>query len=229
MPGTTEPLVYQAVRAVGTLRPKIQPSSGRVFADHLDVRGTAFWLKDYKILITCSHVVQNLAVAPVEIAGLLVVGNRGNYQRAMVGLVDFDHDLAVLHLPPDTQQQVIDAEAATGLEITDSYPTVSTEVAYAGFPLGEQLLNSTQAPTYAEGVVGAQLRDHGRRRDIQIAGAVIGGFSGSPVVLKSSNKVVGVLSNSPSREAGTANIFMAVAWEHVKALAEMYKRNPLQL
>lgn len=220
-----EPKVYKAVRAVGALRPKFQPDAqGKIFADKLDVRGTAFWLKEYNILITCSHVVQDLVIAPIEITGLLVVGNRGNYLRASVGMVDFDHDLAVLRLPPDVPKEALDKELEDGLEIVDDYPEVGNAISYAGFPLGVQLLNSTQAPTYAAGVVGAQLRhSNAIRKDIQITGVVTGGFSGSPVVLQDTNKLIGVLSNSPSKEAGSASIFMAVSWEHVKALAELAK------
>lgn len=217
-----EPSVYRAVRAVGTLKPKFQPSpQGKIFADQLDVRGTAFWIKDYGILVTCAHVVQDLVVAPVEVTGLLVVGNRGEYLRATVGMVDFDHDLAVLRLPLDVPKEVFEKEKNQGLEIANNDPNVGQPVAYVGFPLGVQLLNSTHAPTYAEGVVGAQLRHHGVRKNIQITGPVTGGFSGGPVVKRETNELVGVLSNSPSEKAGNAGIFMAVSWAHVRALANL--------
>lgn len=216
------PAVYKAVRAVGILRPKFQPTQGKVFIEGLEVIASAFWLKEYKVLITCAHVVQNLVGAPIEITGLLVVGNMGNYGRAVVATIDIEHDLAVLRIP-EAPQDFIEKESVDGLDITNEYPVVGAEVGYAGFPLGQQLLNSTHAPTYAEGVVGAQLRHHGPRKNIQITGAVTGGFSGSPVVLKDTNKLIGVLSNSPSKEAGSVNIFMATSWEHVKALAELSK------
>ncbi len=217
-----EPLVYKAVRAVGILQPKFQPSRGKAFIENLNVIATAFWLKDYKILITCAHVVQNLIGAPIEITGLLVVGNRGNYNRAVVRAIDMEHDLAALRLA-DVPPEFIERESLDGLEIIEQYPVVGTVIGYSGFPLGNQILNSTHAPTYAEGVVGAQMRHRGVRKDIQITGVVTSGFSGSPVVLQGTNKLVGVLSDSPSKEAGGANIFMAVSWEHVKALAELSK------
>lgn len=216
------PAVYKAVRAIGILRPRFQPSQGKAFIEGLDVIATAFWLKEYKILITCAHVVENFLGAPVEITGLLVVGNMGNYGRAIVGTIDLEHDLATLRLV-DAPNDFVDTEANDGLKIVEQYPTVGDEVGYAGFPLGKQLLNSTHAPTYAEGVIGAQLRRQGLRKSIQITGAVASGFSGSPVVSKKTNKLVGVLSNSPSQEAGNSSIFMAVSWEHVKALAELSK------
>lgn len=220
-----EPEVYKAVRAIGTLKPKFQPNQGKIFVDQLDIKGTAFWLKDYQVLITCAHVVQDIALSPVEIAGLLVVGNLGNYQPALVSVIDFTHDLAVIHLPPDTPKEIIDKETADGLEIVDDYPEVGDAIAYAGFPLGLQLLDTQHSPTYAEGVIGAKKREDNLKKQIQITGAVTGGFSGSPIVLKKDKKkLVGVLSNSPSKEAGDANIFMAISWEHVKSLAEMFKK-----
>jgi hypothetical protein len=44
------PPIYSAVRAIGVLKPKFQNQQpgGPVFADSLDVRGTAFWLKNHK-------------------------------------------------------------------------------------------------------------------------------------------------------------------------------------
>lgn len=218
-----EPPVYKAVRAVGTLKPKFQPNpKGTIFADTLDVRGTAFWLKEYRIMVTCAHVVRDLVVAPIEITGLLVVGNKGNYARATVGLVDFDHDLALLHLPDDVPGEIAAKESADGLGLADSYEEIGASVSYAGFPLGTRMLGSTHAPTYAEGVVGGQIRRQPRRLELQVTGAVVGGFSGAPVVSKKHpDKLLGVLSNSPSKEAGDAHIFMAISWEHVFALAEL--------
>ena len=148
------------------------------------------------------------------------MGNNGNFTRASVSVVDIQHDLAVLELHGDLS--IIDRESADGLEICSEYAGVGTEVAYAGFPLGDQLLDASQAPTYAQGVVGAQLREHTDRKHIQISGAVVGGFSGAPIVRKDApNKVVGVLSNSPSKQAGDASIFMGVSWEHLKALVSL--------
>lgn len=217
----TEPAVCTAVRAVGILKPKFQPSGpgGMIFAESLEVKGTAFWFQDYKVLVTCGHVVRDLAGVPIEVAGLLVVGNRGRYSRAHIGIIDFTHDLAIIY--PDLPPEDVEKESALGLSIADAYPDVGTNVAYAGFPLGTQLLDASHAPTYAEGVVGAQLRLRGRKKQLQITGTVVGGFSGSPIVDKANPKsVVGLLSESPSKEAGDANIFMASSWEHLKAVAD---------
>lgn len=219
---TGPPTVYKAVRAIGILRPRFQPSQGKAFVESLDVIATAFWLRDYKILVTCAHVVEKLLGAPIEITGLLVVGNMGKYNRAVIGAIDMEHDLAILRLA-DVSDDFIKEETRDGLDITDVYPTVGEKLGYAGFPLGKQVLNSTHAPTYAEGVVGAQLRHQGVRKNIQVTGVVAGGFSGSPVVSKKTNMLVGVLSNSPSKEAGNTSIFMATSWEHVKSLANLSK------
>lgn len=215
-----DPKVYGAVRAIGILRPKFQPSQGKAFIEGLDVIATAFWLKKYKLLITCAHVVESLISAPVEVIGLLVVGNRGDYKRAAVYAIDNQHDLAVLCLA-DVADDIINSEAADGLTLIEDQPAVGTSVSYAGFPLGAQLLNSTHAPTYAEGTVAASLRDHGLKKEIQITGPVAGGFSGSPVTIKGSKRLIGVLANSPSVEAGSVAIFMATSWQHVKAIAEL--------
>ncbi|HXN59694.1 MAG TPA: serine protease [Acidimicrobiales bacterium] len=212
-----QPPVYKAVRAVGIIKPTFASGSQGPFTNKLDVLGTAFWLKDYKVLVTCGHVVQRLLSGPLELTGLLMVGNLGQYSRATIAALDFDHDLAVLRVA-DQLPAFIDSEAASGLELVDSYPQVGTAVAYAGFPKGIELLNSIHSPTYAEGVVGVQLREGPFRKEIQITGAVAGGYSGAPIVVKDQPmKVLGVLSSGPQ----DPNIFMAVSWEHIKAIAKL--------
>jgi hypothetical protein len=223
------PVVYKAVRAVGVLRPTLQaaPLPGQAFADRLDVRGTAFWVKSAGVLVTCAHVIQDLVVVPIEIAGLLVVGNGNGYHRATIGSVDFDHDLAILRLPPETPPDIVERELKDGLEIGDGIPSVGSKVAYAGFPFGTLLLSSTHAPTYSEGVVGSEIRQGQDRRapyrrEIQVSGSVAGGFSGAPIVSTDAPaKVIGVLSNSPSASAGQASIFMGVSHAHLQALADL--------
>lgn len=227
---TTEiPVVYKSVMAVGTFKPKFNPNGGgNVFADELNVIGTAFWLKDYKILITCAHVIQNL-LGTLEVTGLLVVGNSGNYRCAVIGAIDLQHDLAVLTLIDNNDQPIVgdelDAQSAQGLEIVNSYSPVSTGVCYAGFPLGNQLLNEIHSPTYSEGVIGIEKCSSNLRKEIQISGPVVGGFSGSPVVLKDNPiKLIGVVSNGPMIGGGQGgSIFKAISFEHVEALAMLAK------
>lgn len=218
-----EPRIFKGVRALGVLKPKFTANvKGTLFAEELNVRGTAFWLKDYRVMITCAHVVSNLVSIPIEIAGLLVVGNRGNYLRAVVGMVDHDHDLALLRLTPDINPEILEKESSDGLLISDKYPSIGDTVSYSGFPLGNQLLDSLHSPTYAEGVISSQLRVGPFRKELQITGSIAGGFSGAPIVDKTNQDYLsGVISNSPSEAAGSAHIFMAIAWEHVKAIAEL--------
>lgn len=221
IPGSEQPEVYKAVRAVGIVKPTYVPQ-GQSFGNNLQVVGTAFWLKKYKVPVTCGHVVQNLLSGPLEQTGLLVVGNLGQYARAVVASLDPAHDLSVLQIA-DQPEHFIDAEAQSGLDIVDAYPQVGTPVGYAGFPMGSQLLNSIHSPTYAEGVVGVQLRESPLRKDVQITGAVAGGYSGAPVVVRGTARVLGVLSSGPSAADTQGNIFMAISWEHVRAIAELAK------
>jgi hypothetical protein len=216
------PPIYNAVRAVGVIKPQFQSQliHGKVFLDSLDVRGTAFWLKNEKALITCAHVIRGIVELPLELAGLLVVGCKGSYSRAAVGTVDYFHDIAVLRL--DATPDVLDSEAKTGLVVSNHYPEVGTRVGYAGFPLGLQLLTASSDPTYAVGVIGTQMRQEANRKNIQISGPVVGGYSGSPIVREDKpDEVIGIVSDSPSKEAGQAGIFMASSWEHLAAVARL--------
>lgn len=216
------PPVYDSVRAIGTFRPKFDLTRGGALSPELSVIGTGFWLKGEKVLITCAHVIQNFLGAPVELAGLLVVGKAGNYRRAVIGIADSAHDLAVLIMVDNNgrpiQGEELRRESSNGLALTTVYPDVATPVGYAGFPLGTQLLNNIHSPTYAEGVVGVSQRQNGLQKEIQISGPVAGGFSGSPIVKIGTNEVVGVVANGPQDQA---NIFMGIAWEHIKAIAQL--------
>jgi len=221
---TTAQILERAVRTIGTFRPKFNPKDGKVFSDELTVLGTAFWLKDYKVLITCAHVVDQVLKLPLESAGLLVVGNHEAYQRAVVNIVDHQHDLAVISLVDSNtgnsiDGKIIESESSNGLLISSQYPEAGRDVAWAGYPLGNQLLNQIQSPTYAEGVVGISKKEGLTRKDIQVSGVVVGGYSGSPVVDKKDGKIVGVVSGGPQN----SGIFMAVSFEHIKALAELAK------
>lgn len=219
---TLDPPACKAVRAVGVIQPKFSPKKGGVFADHLDVKGTAFWLKEYKFLVSCAHVVEGLLAQPINVTGLLVIGKPGGeYVRATLGLLDFAHDLAVLR-PKGISDEDLEKEYENGLELANQNPIIGQPVGYAGYPLGTQLLKSGHFPTYMEGVIGSQVRQEGIRKQIQITGPVAGGFSGAPVVDRvNPTKVLGVLSRSPSKEAGDANIFMAISCEHIKAMADL--------
>ncbi len=201
-------LMNDSIASVGTFKPKFNPQAGKVFSDELNILGTAFWISSKNVLVTCAHVVAEVLQSPFELAGLLVIGYKGNFYRTAVSVIDHQHDLAIL--------TVIDPieKITSGLELTKSYPKVSTKVSWAGYPLGNLLLNQIHQPTYNEGVVGIEKRDEGNRKVIQISGTVVGGYSGSPVVTTRDYKVVGVVSNGPQN----AGIFMAVSYEHLEAL-----------
>jgi len=86
------------------------------------------------------------------------------------------------------------------------------------------LLNTKHTPTYAEGLVGTEILEDTLPKTIQISGAVAGGYSGAPIVLKNDlTKMIAVLANSISDQAGNANIFRGIHWKHVKELFELIK------
>ena len=218
MASETVPIVCSAVRAVGVIKPQFNPAQRNFLPPQLRIDGTGFWLKNQEAFITCAHVVQNILGAPIEVAGMLVVGgNTFEYRKAMISVIDFAHDLAVLHIESD--KAYLDAQVATGLEIIDRKINIAEEVAYAGFPLGNELLNKKHSPTYSEGVIGSEIFEDTSPKTIQISGSVAGGYSGAPIVLKSEpNKVIAVLANSPSKAAGDASIFKGIHWKHLKEL-----------
>jgi len=222
-------ILSNAVRAVGFIKPKFDPLQQGFLPPQLEVIGTAFLLKDKQVIITCDHVVRQFANLPVELAGMLVIGQKGNYRPVSIDCVDYAHDLAILRFKKLVQENedqfkiFLKSQFDTGLELSDIYANVAEKVAYAGFPLGNQLLTQLHEPTYTEGVVGIKVRNSEIRKEVQISGSVIGGFSGAPIISQYTKKVVAMVSNSPSKEAGNAGIFMGISWEHVKAIANLAK------
>lgn len=220
-------LVCGSVRAVGFIKPKFEPQVQNFLPPQLEVIGTAFLLKDYKVIVTCEHVIRQFANLPVELAGILVIGEQGKYRPVSIDSIDYAHDLAILRFkqlqqePDVNYNNFLNTAFVSGLSLVDSYPEVSSKVAYAGFPLGNQLLNQLHEPTYTEGVVGIKMRQQKVRKEIQISGAIVSGFSGAPIVSIEGQKVLGIVSNSPSKDAGNSGIFMGISWEHIKAIATL--------
>lgn len=215
-----QPEVCLSARTVGVLKPTFDPAQRGFKAPEITVLGTGFWIKGKAIFITCAHVVDHILGAPIELAGMLVVGGNGvEYKKAIISSIDFSHDIAILSIEAD--ENYIKQQYDQGLEINEEEIEVGEEVAYAGFPLGNQLLNQKHSPTYTEGVIGQEILSAIGPKWIQISGPVIGGYSGAPIVLKESGKVIGMLSNSPSKEAGNASIFKSVHWKHLKSIVEL--------
>lgn len=200
------------VVSVGTFKPKFNPQSGKIFSDELNILGTAFFITSGKTLVTCAHVVGDLLTPTIESSGLLVIGYKGNYFRTSIGIVDLQHDLAVLKIVDN-----FDYNQITGLDIVSTYQKVATKVFWAGYPLGNFLLNQVHQPTYSEGVIGIDKRVDNLRKNIQISGTVVGGYSGSPVIEGKTGSIVGVVADGPQN----SGIFMAVSFEHVKAIVEL--------
>lgn len=221
MANNASPVVCGAVRAVGVIKPQFDPGKRGFLPPQLRVNGTGFWLKNQESFITCAHVVQDILGAAIEVAGMLVVGGNGfEYRKATISIIDFIHDLAVLHVEAD--KGYLDAQIATALELIDRKVNIAEQVAYAGFPLGNELLNSKHSPTYSEGVVSSEILEDTFPKTIQISGSIAGGYSGAPIVLKSEpNKIIAVLANSPSKAAGSASIFRGIHWKHLKELFEL--------
>lgn len=219
----TIPYVCNAVRTVGFIKPQFDTKSGEFLPPRLTILGTGFWLKDTKAFVTCAHVVADLLQGPVELTGVLVVGGNGvQYKQATISNIDYIHDLATLKIEAD--QEYLNKQIETGLEIYEKNILVGKKVCYAGFPFGNQLLNARHTPTYTEGLVGTEILEDSLPKTIQISGSVAGGYSGAPITLKSdSSKLIAVLSNSPSKEVGDANIFKGIHWKHIKALFELIK------
>lgn len=217
----TRPLVCRAVRCVGTIKPQFDAKNKSFRAPTLSVSGTGFWLKDSKAFVTCAHVVEGMLRGTIDQTGMLVVGGNGcDYQKATVAILDYAHDLAVLSL--DVNKDYVEMQCKSGLTLVDKQFNVGDKVAYAGFPFGNELLNSKHSPTYSEGIVGTEVLEDTIPKTIQISGAVAGGYSGSPITLRDDpGKVIAVLANSPSVQAGQASIFQGISWKHVKEICDL--------
>lgn len=202
-------LLKDSVASVGIFKPKFNPQAGKIFSDELQIIGTGFWVtgSDTKTLITCAHVVDGVAKESLD-SKLLVIGYKHQYYRATVGTLDYLHDLAVLKVTDPISRE------PSQLEIAVTYPPVSTKVSWAGYPLGNFLLNEVHDSTYNEGVVGIQKRSEPTRKVVQVSGTVVGGYSGSPIIDQQTSHLVGVVSNGPEN----TGIFMATSFEHVAAL-----------
>lgn len=213
----------ESVRSVGFLKPSLkQDQTGLGFEPYFEIVGTSFWIKGTPFLVTCAHVVHGFINSFQELSGILMVQTKKNgYVPALIKAVDWEHDLALLRLSPEAEVSLGEQESKTGLllEALDIKP--GSKVGYSGYPLGLQLTDQQHNPTYDEGLV-SKLHITPFRKSVQISGAVAPGYSGGPVVLIDRPEVlIGVISNSPSEEAGITGNYMAISVEHVRALIDL--------
>jgi len=207
--------LLNSVRSIGTLKPIFDFNTQSFLPPQLNIAGTGFWV-DNGVFVTCAHVVQNLLSGPMELVGMLVVGgNKNQYLKATISVLDLEHDLAVL--------QVADKNFHAGqkgncLKINNKKEIIGMNVRFAGYPLSNQLLNEEHTPIFSKGSIAHTSSSINKpRKEIKISGFVEGGFSGSPVV-DDDNNLIGIVSNHPQQ---TKSIFNIISWEHVAKLVEL--------
>ncbi|MBC7766711.1 trypsin-like peptidase domain-containing protein [Arenimonas sp.] len=207
--------LLSSVRSVGTLKPMFDIPTQSFLPPQLNVLGTGFWVGN-SVFVTCAHVVQSLLSGPFELKGMLVVGgNNDQYLKATISILDLEHDLAVLQI---SNKDFHATRKESCLNLNDEKEVVGEDVCFAGYPLGNQLLNETHTPIFARGVIAHTSSSINKiRKEIKISGFVEGGFSGSPVVNNKGN-VIGVVASHPEQ---TKNIFNIISWEHIVKLIEL--------
>lgn len=207
--------LLNSVRSIGTLKPVFDINSQSFLAPQLNILGTGFWVGS-GIFVTCAHVVQGLLSGPLELVGMLVVGgNKSQYLKATISVLDLEHDLAVLQI---ADKNFHNTQKDLCLEINTKKEVVGMSIRFAGYPLGNQLLNEEHTPIFSHGAIAHTSSSVNRlRKEIKVSGFVEGGFSGSPVVDDDSN-LIGVVANHPQE---TKSIFNIISWEHVTKLVEL--------
>jgi S1-C subfamily serine protease len=207
--------LLNSVRSIGTLKPTFDFGGQKFLPPQLNILGTGFWVSE-GVFITCAHVVQGLLSGPLELVGMLVVGgNKSPYLKATISVLDLEHDLAVLQIA-DKNYHV--TQKVNGLNINTKKELVGMNIRFAGYPLGNQLLNEEHTPIFSKGSIAHTSSSVNRlRKEIKISGFVEGGFSGSPVVDDEDN-LIGVVANHPQQ---TKSIFNIISWEHVSKLIDL--------
>lgn len=207
--------LLNSVRSIGIIKPSFDVSTQNFLPPQLNILGTGFWVGD-GVFVTCAHVVQNLLGGPIELVGSLVVGgNRNQYLKASISILDLEHDLAVLQI---SNKDFHNVQKQFCLAINNKKEEIGSDIRFAGYPLGNHLLNEEHTPVFSKGVVAHTGSSVNKlRKEIKISGSVEGGFSGSPVV-NDNNLVIGVVSNHPQQ---TKNIFNIISWEHVEKIVSL--------
>lgn len=207
--------LLNSVRSVGTIKPFFDPKTQQFLPPQLEVRGTGFWVGN-GVFITCAHVVQDLLAGIIEHVGLLVVGgNKNQYLKATISILDLEHDLAVLQVIDKNHHK---SQMDNCLKINSKPENVGAKVRFAGYPLGNQLLNEEHTPIFSTAIIAHAASSAGKlRKEIKISGFIEGGFSGSPVV-DNENNVLGIVANHPQQ---TKSIFNIISWEHLQKIVDL--------
>jgi len=207
--------LLNSIRSVGTIKPVFDHKTQNFLAPQLEIKGTGFWVGD-GVFITCAHVVNDLLTGPLELVGMLVVGgNKSPYLKATISILDLEHDMAVLQIGDKNHHQ---SQKANCLNINSKKEVVGMNVRFAGYPLGNQLLNEDHSPVFSKGTIAHASSTVNRlRKEIKISGFVEGGFSGSPVV-DDENNLIGIVANHPQQ---TKSIFNIISWEHVQKIVDL--------
>ncbi|MFH1457083.1 MAG: serine protease [Patescibacteria group bacterium] len=207
--------LLNSVRSVGIIKPYFDVKTQNFLPPQLNILGTGFWVEG-KVFITCAHVVISCLYGSVEQVGLLVVGgNKAQYLKASISILDIEHDLAVLQI---LNKEFHEEQQEKCLSISAQKESVGDEIRFAGYPLGNRLLNEEHTPIFSKGVVAHTSSSVNKtRKEIKISGSIEGGFSGSPVV-DETNNVVGIISNHPQE---TKNIFNIISWEHIVKITSL--------
>ncbi len=208
-------VLMNSVRSIGIIKPAFDPSKQDFSPPELNILGTGFWVGE-GVFVTCAHVVDGLLSGPIEVVGALVVGgNRSPYLKASISILDLEHDLAVLQI---SKKVFHEEQKELCLSITQSKEVIGANVSFAGYPLGNHLLNEDHTPIFSKGVIAhTSSSANSIRKEIKISGSVDGGFSGSPVI-KEDGQVVGVVSNKPQQ---SQSIFNIISWEHLQKIVDL--------
>lgn len=203
------PNFLSSIKAIWLIKPAFNSTSGNFETQKLEILWTGFWVKnshDNFVFITCAHVVQQLLSWPVEVTWLLVVGgNSEPYTPAKIHAINFSHDIAILQLTTRPNPDNI------FIQISDREVVVSDTVSFAGYPLGLQLISDQHEPNYSEWIIWSPPRQDSNRKKVQISWNAIWWYSGSPIVLKDTNKLVGILTDWPQNTP----VFWWTHFEHI--------------
>lgn len=194
--------VFSQVAQIDILQPYRAPEQGQV-------TGTAFFINQEGELATNAHVVDQAKSVWIQIPGM----GKQQIDVEVVG-VCFDRDLALLRLPEDSKQEILNVLGKINyLELADSDKVYrAEEIMTLGYPLGQQGLKSTV------GVVSGR-----EQHLIQIDAAINPGNSGGPSV-NIDGKVIGI---NTSMIMGAQNTGYIIPVNDLKLIIDELRDKPL--